>query len=68
MGRSTKKVFLKISQNSHENTCVENSFFNKVAVVTIFYRTPPVAASEKKQMQIFLSITKAKVYKSEGGL
>ena len=27
------KGFSKISQNSQENTCVENSFFNKVAVI-----------------------------------
>ena len=26
-----KKVFLKISQNSQENTCAKVSFFNKVA-------------------------------------
>ena len=25
-----KKVFLKLSQNSHENVCVGVSFFNKV--------------------------------------
>ena len=28
---SVKKLFLKISQNSQENTCVRASFFNKVA-------------------------------------
>ena len=28
---SVKKVFLEISQNSQENTCVRDSFFNKVA-------------------------------------
>ena len=28
---SEKKAFLEISQNSHENTCVRVSFFNKVA-------------------------------------
>ena len=28
---SVKKAFLEISQNSHENTCVRVSFFNKVA-------------------------------------
>ena len=28
---SVKKVFLEISQNSQENTCARDSFFNKVA-------------------------------------
>ena len=28
---SVKKVFLEISQNSQENTCVRDSFLNKVA-------------------------------------
>ena len=40
-----KKVFLKILQNSQENTCAI-VFFNKVADLnTLFYRTPLVAAS-----------------------
>ena len=30
-GVPIKKLFLKISQNSQENTCVKASFFNKVA-------------------------------------
>ena len=45
---SVKKVSLKISQNSQENTCARDSFFNKVqasACNTFFYRTPLVAAS-----------------------
>ena len=37
---SVRKVFLKISQNSQENTCVRVSFFR----VSFFYRTPLVAA------------------------
>ena len=36
-----RKLFLKISQNSQENICARDSFFNKVAGL----RTPPVAAS-----------------------
>ena len=36
-----RKVFLKISQNSQENICAGDSFFNKVAGL----RTPPVGAS-----------------------
>ena len=56
---SVKKVFLEISQNSQENTCARDSFFNKVESLaqlfscglckisknTHFYRTPLVAAS-----------------------
>ena len=50
-----KKVFLKISQNSHENTCARVSFLIKLQVFsckfcktfksTFFNRTFPVAAS-----------------------
>ena len=29
-GALCKKVFLEISQNSHENTCARFSFFNKL--------------------------------------
>ena len=49
----SKKGFLKISQNSEENTCARVSFFNNVSFEfceisrnTFIYRTPPVAASE----------------------
>ena len=54
---SVKKVFLEISQNSQENTCVRDSFLiNSLAQVfsfefcgisksTFFYRTLPAAAS-----------------------
>ena len=52
---SVKKVFLKISQNSQENTCARVSFliklqafsceFCKIFKSNLFYRTPPVAAS-----------------------
>ena len=41
---SAKKVFLKISQNSQENTCARVSFLIKLQA-HLFYRTPPVAAS-----------------------
>ena len=57
---SVKKVFLEISQNSQENTCV---FFNKETLAQVFscefceiskntfsYRTPLVAASEKLKL------------------
>ena len=37
---SVKKMFLKISQNSQDNTCVRVSFFQS----QLFYRTPLVAA------------------------
>ena len=57
-----KKVFLKISQNSQENTCTRvffNKFeetlaqafsceFCKISKNTLFYRTPPVAASPNR--------------------
>ena len=41
-----KKVFLKISQNSQENTCIGVSSFNKVAdlsPVTLFKKLTPVS-------------------------
>ena len=56
-----KKVFLKISRNSQENTCARVSFLNEAAgpatlfkketlaqvfSFSFFYRAPPVAASE----------------------
>ena len=37
-----KKMFLKISQNSQENTCVRVSFFNKVACPRLWHRSFPV--------------------------
>ena len=54
---SVKKVFLEISQNSQENTCVRDSFLIKslaqvfsfefcgISKSTFFYRIPPAAAS-----------------------
>ena len=48
---SLKKVFLKISQNSQENTCVRVYFLiklqasGKISKNTFSYRTAPVAAS-----------------------
>ena len=54
---SVEKVFLEISQNSQENTCVIVSFFKetltqvfscelfKISKNTFFYRTPLVATS-----------------------
>ena len=44
-GCSAKKVFLKISQNSEENTCVRVSFYRTFIEL---YRTPPPAASGVK--------------------
>ena len=60
---SLKKVFLKTSQNSQENTCVRVSFLIKLKTLglvfscefweisknTFSYKTPPVAASEMRQ-------------------
>ena len=56
---SVKKVFLKISQNSQENTCARVFFIKKEALAQVFsceifeickntfsYRTSPVAISE----------------------
>ena len=42
---SVKTVFLKISQNSQENTCVGVSFLKKLQVFEVvnFFRTPPAA-------------------------
>ena len=48
---SVEKMFLEISQNSQENTCARVSFliklqaFCEISKNTLFYRTPPVAAS-----------------------
>ena len=42
---SVKKVFLEISQNSHENTCPRLPFKRRYSGKNIFsYRTPLVAA------------------------
>ena len=46
---SVKKVFLKIFQNSQENTCARVSFLIKSQVTfknTFYYRTPLVTATE----------------------
>ena len=40
---SVKKVFLEISQNSQENTCVRVSFFNKVAGAYSFIKKETLA-------------------------
>ena len=55
---SVKEVFLKISQNLQENTCVNDSFIIKLQVISgefcqifknnSFYRTSLVAASDYK--------------------
>ena len=39
---SVKKVFLEVSQNSHENTCARVSFLIKLQDLG----SPPVAASD----------------------
>ena len=52
-------MFLKVSRNSQENTCARVSFLIKLQAEafceifknSFFYRTPPVAASEKKAIQ-----------------
>ena len=51
-----KKVFLKLSQNSQENTCASASFlifspceFYEIFKNTYFYRIPSVAASANCQ-------------------
>ena len=51
---SIKNVFLKISQNSLENTCARVSFPVNIALflrTPSFYRTPLVAASYKAHIQ-----------------
>ena len=55
-GALCKKVFLKISQNSHENTCafikketlaqVFSCEFCQISKNTYLHRTPPVADSD----------------------
>ena len=46
--RSVKKVFLKISQNSQENTCARVSFLiSEIFKNTYFHRTPLVDAFER---------------------
>ena len=49
---SVKKVFLKISQKSQENTCARVSFIIKLQGSTtgLFHRTPLVAASGKRRL------------------
>ena len=42
---SVKKVFLEISQNSQENTCVRVSFLIKLQALGLLHKTPLVAAS-----------------------
>ena len=66
-----KKVFLKISQNSQENTCARVSFFNKETLEQMFscefcdifksiyfYRTPLVAAYESGLKPLTISTIK----------
>ena len=77
---SVKKVFLKISLNSQENTCTRVFFwiklqalacnfikkdsgtvvsreFCKIFEKTIFYRTPPMAASETNTFMLLYAST-----------
>ena len=69
-----KKVFLVISQNSQENTCVRVSFLIKLQAApatflwilrnfknTVFYRTPLVAASDKCLEEFDLTFTFSKI-------
>ena len=44
---SVKKVFLKISQNSQENTCARVSYLIKLQA--FFHGTPPVAVSVNRK-------------------
>ena len=46
---SVKKVFLRIPQNSQENTCARVSFLIKLN--TFIHRTPLVAASERLKLK-----------------
>ena len=41
---SAEMMFLKISQNSQENTCARASFLMKLKKEHAFYKSPPVAA------------------------
>ena len=60
---SEKKVFLKMSQNLQENAFIKKILwhqqspanFAKFLRTPIFYRTPPVAASEKIQIQAIVN-------------
>ena len=51
-GCSVKKLFLKISENSQENTCTRVSFLIKLQ--TFSYRTPPVAAIGLNRVDPFI--------------
>ena len=71
---SIKKVFLEIFQNSQENTCVRVSFliklqaealaqafsceFCKISKNTFSDRTPPVAASKKRDLKTSKNVLK----------
>ena len=74
---SVKKVFLEISQNSQENTCARVSFLIKLQawdsgtgiflwilqnfLEHLFYRTPPVAASEPMKCLILGGYTNTSI-------
>ena len=75
---SAKKVFLKLSQNSQENTCVRVSFLVKLQALdsgilfscefceifknTFFHRTPLVAASDNLKNFKNVHLTKEMKY------
>ena len=68
-----KKVFLEISQNSHENILCQSLFFNKVEFCeisknTFSYRTTPVAASLWMLRKIFRDIRQKNYQKLSSGL
>ena len=61
-----KKVFLKISQNSMENTCARVSFLKrskacnlikKETLALVFYGTPLVAASDVRKLSSSFDLT-----------
>ena len=65
---SVKKMFIKILQNSEENTCVRVSFLIKLQPsenTTFFYSTPPVAASVLTY-EDYLNTTKMSLIKRSG--
>ena len=59
-----KKVFLEISENSQENTCVRVSFLINLQALGFFQRTPLVAASARKNPMK----KKPKKYKRRGSI
>ena len=57
---SVKKVFIKILQNSQENTCtrVFSCGFCEISRITFSYRISPVAASVRRNSEVRNNISK----------